>query len=818
MSTSEHDDDRDERAGTEGLLAGVRIVDLAGEPAAMTGRILADLGAEVVKIEPVDGDPLRRRGPFHPDGRSLRFEAWNAGKVSVVVQGADDPALDALFQSADVVIDTPGFAGSWQIDPSRAAQAVWVSVTPFGRTGPCSHWVGTDLGAMAASGNMFSTGDPDRPPVRCTEPTAYAHSGPEAALAALAGLATGRPQLADVSMAETVGIASMGSTGRYFRDGVRGQRQGAVTGRTREIWPTKGGGFVSFGLRGGKARVPTLELITKLVYEDGIESSVLDRNWETYSPTTASADELRAMETAIGEYFSRHTMGELFDIACKTNLMLAPTATNLVILESKQLAAREYFGPVGDIGAFPRAFTIVRSVDGRAAPARPSAAAPLLGAGPSPPWTSHGPERREPPAGAPGRPAWEGTRILEFGSGAAGPIATRFFAEHGATVVRVESRTRPDFLRVYALGPQNPHGLEGADMFDALNVGKRTISLDLKKPEAKEVAVRLFQWADGVCENFAPKAMRNFGLDYDSMAALKPDLVMISACLNGNTGPYRDYPGFGGQGSALSGFNWLTGWPDKEPAGPFGTITDSLAPRFVAAGLAAGLLYHRRTGRGCYLDLAQVEAGIYTLSTAILDGAVNANVVTRNGNRHDAAVPHGAFRCADAPGDTTRPEGAGTVGDRWIAIACWDDEQWARLANEIGGAALNAGLSDLSGRRARIGEVEALVNSFTSSKQAMEIAERLQSLGIEAVPVNDFHDCFIDPQLTHRQHLVALTHPFLGEGRYERNGFRLSDADAVAEGYWRAGPTLGQDNEWMLDQLGYTPAEIAHLADVGALA
>ncbi len=816
MSTSQN-----ESAGTEGLLAGVRVVDLAGEPAAMTGRILADLGAEVVKVEPPDGDPLRRREPLHPDGRSLRFEAWNAGKVSVVVESADDAALDALLARADVVIDTPGFAGSWLIDPSRAPEAVWVSVTPFGLTGPRSAWVGTDLGAMAASGNMFSTGDPDRPPVRCTEPTAYAHTGPEAAFAALSGLASGRPQRADVSMTETVGIASMGATGRYFRDGVRGQRQGAVTGRTREIWPTAGGGFVSFGLRGGKARVPTLELITKLVYEDGIESSVLDRDWDSYSPTTASADELRAMEAAIGEYFSRHTMGELFDIACETNLMLAPTATNLVILESKQLAARECFGPVGDIAKFPRSFTIVRSADGRAAPARPSAGAPLVGAGPTPRWSSDrdrdGERDGARPAGAAGRPAWEGTRILEFGSGAAGPIATRFFAEHGATVVRVESRTRPDFLRVYALGPQNPHGLEGADMFDALNVGKRTISLDLKKPEAKEIAVRLFQWADGVCENFAPKAMRNFGLDYDTMAALKPDLVMISACLNGNTGPYRDYPGFGGQGSALSGFNWLTGWPDKEPAGPFGTITDSLAPRFVAAGLAAGLLYHRRTGRGCYLDLAQVEAGIYTLSTAILDGAVNANVVTRNGNRHDAAVPHGAFRCADAPDRAADERGAGVVGDRWIAVACWDDEQWARLANEIGAGARDPALAELSGRRARVDEVEALVNSFTGSRQAIEIAERLQSLGIEAVPVNDFHDCFTDPQLAHRQHLVALTHPFLGEGRYERNGFRLSDADAVVDGYWRAGPTLGQDNAWMLDQLGYTAAEIAHLQELGAL-
>ncbi|HEY5164521.1 MAG TPA: CoA transferase, partial [Acidimicrobiia bacterium] len=178
------------------LLDDIRVVDLAGEPAALTGRILADLGAEVVLVEPPGGHPLRS----DPD----RFAAWSAGKTSLAVRHADDPALLELLAAADIVVDTPGFPGTLDVDAGRAPQAVWVSVTPFGRSGPRSGWVASDLGVMAASANMYCTGDPDRPPVRCTEPSGYAHTGPEAAFAALTALWTGRPQHVDVSMQEAV--------------------------------------------------------------------------------------------------------------------------------------------------------------------------------------------------------------------------------------------------------------------------------------------------------------------------------------------------------------------------------------------------------------------------------------------------------------------------------------------------------------------------------------------------------------------------------------------------------------------------------------
>lgn len=782
------------------LLAGLRVVELAGEPAAMTGRILADLGAEVVKVESPAGDPLRSVPPLGPDGTSLRFAAFNLGKQALTASGPDDPALRRLLLCADVVLTTPGVSGLVDALPSSAPSAAWVAVTPFGGDGPRSHWLASDLGIMAASGNMYVTGDSDRAPVRCTEPSGYAHGAAEAVVGVLTALASGRPQRVDVSMAEAVSIANMGGAGRYLRTGFAGRRSGETTGRTREIW-TCADGYVSFGLRGGRARVANLELITRLVSEAGIDAPALvGRDWDAYDPNALSDEELRSVEAPIAAYFSTRTMADLYELACTTNLMLAPANSPRELYASAQLEARGFFGDVDGWSGVPLACAQVRSADGEAAPLGPASGVPALGSTTPPTWVEH---RRWVEGGGPdGSPAWKGVRILEFGSGAAGPIATRFFAEHGATVVRIESKTRPDFLRVYALGPKNPHGLEGSDMFDALNVGKLDVTLNLKHPEALAIAHRLVGWADAVAENFAPKAMRGLGLDYDRLVQEKPDLVMISACLQGQTGPHKDYPGFGGQGSALAGFNILTGWPDRSPIGPSGTITDSLAPRFVAALLAAGLLYRRRTGRGVYIDLSQVEAAAYTLSPWLMDFAVNGRITERNGNRSERAVPHGAFPCTGA--------------DRWVAVAAWTDQQWERLAGIIGlGDAERSSLATLAERQSRVDEVEAMVAAWTSSRTRDDAAVTLQAAGIEAVPVADFADVFDDPQLAHREHFVRLVHPFLGEGAYERNGFRLSEAPS---GYDRAGPTLGQDNATILGGvLGLSDHELAALVESGAV-
>jgi benzylsuccinate CoA-transferase BbsF subunit len=277
---------------------------------------------------------------------------------------------------------------------------------------------------------------------------------------------------------------------------------------------------------------------------------------------------------------------------------------------------------------------------------------------------------------------------------------------------------------------------------------------------------------------------------------------MVSSCLQGQTGPHKDYPGFGGQGAALGGYNTLTGWPDREPIGPYGTITDSLAPRFVATALAAGLLYRRRTGRGMHLDVSQVEAAVFSLSPWIADFDVNGHTGVRQGNRSDRFVPHGAFRCA---GD-----------DRWVAVACWDDADFATLADVIGiDEATARRLATVEARRSAVDEIETLMTSWTEGRDATAVAETLQAVGIEAVPVADLGDASADPQLAHRGHFVTLDHACMGLCGYERNGFRLSDAPA---GYNRTSPLLGEHNEMVLGEiLGLDSAEQARLAEAGVL-
>ncbi|HVU74975.1 MAG TPA: CoA transferase [Mycobacteriales bacterium] len=723
------------------LLDGLRVLDLTEPWWRLAGRIFSDLGADVV---------LRRGAPGEP------FD--DAGR-----QVVDD--VSPFLAGADVVL------AHAEADP-RAAQAVWVRITPYGSAGPRAGWRGSDLTIAAAGGGLYPTGDPDRPPVRCSQGTVHAHTCPEAVVGALTALASGVPQVVDVSAQETQLITQMTGPARFPLEKNRGRRRGTTTGRTRETWACKDG-YVSFGLRGGKARARNLQTFTRLAEADGVATpAVSGRDWLTYDPAKCSEDELRAIEAVVQAYFDRHTITELYATAVSTGLMLAPCNDAKALLASGQLAARGFY-----------------ATDGSGWPARPfrveGAEVGLRSPAPQQEWAPR-PVYAPPPAAGPR--AWSGLKVVELGSGAAGPIAARYFADHGATVVRVESRTRPDFLRSYS--PSTP---DHSAFFAGLNAGKLDLSLHLKDPDAVALLRRLIvEWADCVVENFAPGATAKWGVSYADLKDERPDLVVASGCLWGNTGPEKDYPGFGGQGAALSGYTHLTGWPDRAPVGPAGTITDSLAPRFVAAGLAAALLRRRRTGAGCWLDLSQVEAAAYTLGPWLAREAATHDAPGRVGNADPDAVLHGVYPCADVDG----------VRDRWVAVAVWSEAERARLAAVIG--ADDADTVD-----------DGTLTAWTQARSPDDVAEALQGAGLDAYPVRDWGDLHADAQLVARRHFVMHEHAAIGPMPYEENGFRLS---AVPGGVAGPGPLLGEHTEHVLvDLFGMERSEYDTLLAHGAL-
>lgn len=784
------------------MLRGTRVLDLTGEPGRLTGRILADLAADVVMIEPPGGHPDR-------DER-FAFAALNAGKRSVTVDlGSEDggSALARLTASADVVLETGPVPGE---DELRAANPalVWCSIRSFGRTGPKAGWRASDLTVVAQSGNMFCTGDPDRAPLRCTFPTSWYHGCSDAAAGVLAALfareRTGRGDVVDVSLQESVAIANMGRISEYGLSRRRGGRSGALmrVGKTtqREIWRCKDG-YASFGLRGGAARIPGLKRLVAWMAEEGHAAPVLtERDWDSYNHNLLTQDEVDEISAPIARFFETKTMTQLYEAALARGLMLAPANTAREILASRQSAARGLFTEVEDpsLGRIPlpRSFVAAEGVPGaRAGAPRPGEHTDaVLGE-----WAP-----RPRPAAAKGAQGavFAGLKVLELGSGAAGPLAMRYFADHGATVVRIESRARPDFLRIYAL-TATQRSLDASPMFAQFNCNKLAITLNLKHPSAREIALRLVRWADLVAENFAPGAMERLGLGWEEIRSANPSAVMLRTCLHGQTGPERDYPGFGGQGSAISGFNHLTGWPDREPVGPYGTITDSLSPKLAAIAAMAALVRRARSSEGARLDVSQVECAVYCLAEVVVEASVRGEPPARLGNRSRLAAPHGVFRCA---GD-----------DRWVALAVWTDDDWGRLVDAAGSPGwANGRFTTAAERTANADEIEKRIEEWTSTRDRDVVATLLRAAGLDAAEVLDFEDLDADPQLRHRGHLNLLPHPVLGEHALEALGFRLA---ASPPEFSRPGPTLGRDNDEVFGGiLGIPDTVRTQLAGDGVLA
>lgn len=402
--------------------------------------------------------------------------------------------------------------------------------------------------------------------------------------------------------------------------------------------------------------------------------------------------------------------------------------------------------------------------------------------------------------------ALAGLKVLDLSWVVAGPLIGRTLADFGARVVRVESSVRIETARLMQPFHGGVQDKEGSALFGNCNAGKLGLTLDLRSEEGQQVVRDLVAWADVVVESFSPGQLRKWGLDYDSLRAQKPDLVMLSTSIAGQHGPWSTLAGFGNVGSSLSGFQHLVGYEDRLPMGTFGPYTDYVGPRLALVTLLAALENRRRTGEGAYIDVSQVEAGIYFLSPQVAQHGYDGTIAERHGNRDPQYVPHGVFPCRPVDGT-----------DRFVAVVARDGAEWRALASTMGRPDLadRADLATVAGRRAAEEELEAAVADWTVGLEATEVERVLQAVGVPAHLAVTSDDYPADSQLAHRGHLVELPHPRHGTTWVEGPRYALSETPGRPRS---AAPTLGQHHDEILTEiLGYDAERVAVLTEGGIL-
>jgi crotonobetainyl-CoA:carnitine CoA-transferase CaiB-like acyl-CoA transferase len=810
-----------------GMLSPYRVLDLADERGLIAGMILADLGADVIAVEPPAGSPARRPAPRRggqPPGDSLWWEGYARNRRGVAFDlesAAGRQQFLDLAATADVVIESfaPGYLAAQGLGYDDLARLdpglILVSITPFGQSGPKAHWPAVDLTVVAASNYLYSCGDEDRAPLRIAVPQGFLHAGADAAVAALIALhereRSGRGQWVDISAQASAAFCTLSANlaaGWNDRPTTRmggGLRLGMFP--LRLTYPAKDG-YVNISFYFGSAVGPATRRLMEWIYEAGeCDEALRDKDWIGLGALLMSGKEpfsefIRAQET-VAAFTSKRTKAELFAEARRRRVLLVPMSTVADLHHDPHLAAREYWRPPApglDGPRLPGPFAkfsgapIVYRYPAPATPGQDNASilAGLPAAEPAP--VSPGPARG---------PALAGLKVIDLTWVMVGPSSMRVLADYGATVVKVESTTRVDTARTIAPFKDQQPGAERSAVYANYNAGKLGFTLNLATEEGRGVLKRLVAWADVIAEAFTPRVMRGWGLDYETLRAINPRLIYLSTSLGGATGPYSDVAGFGNLGAGLAGFTNLVGWPDRPPAGPAGAYTDYITPRFIVASILAAISHRDRTGEGQYIDISQAEASIHFLTPAVLDFDVNGHVLTPRGNRADDMAPHGVFRCKGE--------------DRWVALAAATDAHWQALVDLVGPAAFPPGARDwdLAARQADETAIEAAIEAWTIARDPYEAEAALIAAGIPAHIVADHEDTFADPQLLHRGHFIRVPHAELGEVWLEGSRFQLSATPATVRS---AGPVYGQHNDVVLrDILGLDDEAIAALVEAGAL-
>ena len=744
----------------------MRVVELARD---VTGpyaaKLLGDLGAEIIKVEPPEGDPSRGFGPFprnRPDPEASGLYLYlNAAKRSIVLDLAQDPQqLLELVGTADAVIEScaPGELERLGLGPSTllAARAalVIVSITPFGQWGPKSTWRGNDLIGFHSSG--FAHGFPalqvdsaDLAPLNAPTYAAELLAGQSAAVAALHGLLaaqqTGIGAHVDVSLQEAIAAANHSQFNSMLKAG-RATRvfSDQPSNATVALLPCADG-WVAISPREEHQWTRWLEVMGGPAWADDprfADRASRERNWAELYPLLA-------------EWSRVHRKNELFEAAQAKRVACYALGTATDLLASPQLAAREFFVEVGAVTMPGRPYHLTGAEGDGAQSSRANQQAVT--------------QRR---ATEPLRPL-EGIRVVDFSWVLTGPICTRILAALGAEVIKVESAARPD--------------LSFRDLaWEELNLSKRSITLNLKESRARDLARALIARSDVVVENFSTGVMERLGLDYPSLVKANPRIIMASSSALGRTGPERERVAYGTLIQCFTGWATLSAHPGRPPRSSAGIWTDPLTAVFETVLVLAAIWRQRATAVGGFYDLSMAETTICSLPEPILAWCMNQEILQPRGNRHPRWAPQG---CYPAAGD-----------DRWVALSVQSDTDWNTLCALMDRDDLRADpqLSSVEGRHVHHDAVDLAIADWTRRRPAEEAAACLQRQGIAATASLEPTGVLRDLHLVERGFAAEVER--LDGGTAATLGIPWL-IDGQRPNQFRRPPRLGEDNDYVFQEL-----------------
>jgi crotonobetainyl-CoA:carnitine CoA-transferase CaiB-like acyl-CoA transferase len=781
---------------SERPLAGIRVIDQADENGELCGRLLADLGAEVVRVEPPGGATSRRMPPFHGD-TSLYFGVRNLGKKSVALDmdSADGRRrLDDLLDAADVWIEShrAGYLNHREI-LERHPGLVITSITGFGLTGPYRDYAATNAVLVAMSGLLFRSGVPGKPPLLPPGAIAYDIAGTTAAFATAAALwdraKTGRGQHLDVSVMEAAAQTSDWALPNFSASKARG------------------GSY--FELRTGSAPVYTMYPCA-----DGYVRLIIlnRRQWRAMRAWLGEPEVLQpdhfdhllgrmSIQTDIldplyAEFFKDKTKVELAREAQRRGLAMTPVLSPDEVLAADHFAARKTFRNAevadGVTGRVADGFFILDGrrlgFTGRAPNSGEHNRDPLAPIAKAAPDAKSAQQRRPP---------FAGLRVLDFGIGGVGVEAGRLLAEYGADVIKIETRAHPDFIRAIFGTEMNPS-------FASSSRCKRSFGINLRTERGLEIIKQLIAVSDLVIENSSTGTMENMGLGFNQMREINPRIVLASSQLMGASGPWKDWIGFGPNSRTAGAMTWLWNFPEGGmPPGSGAIHPDHLAGRMLALGAVATLLARERGAAGGHLEVAQVEVIIGLLADRMLQAALEPGSVGPQGNLSARSAPWGVYPCAG--------------NERWCVITVRHDDDWRRFRAAIGDPdwARAREYETASGRIEHRAELDRRVIDWTSARTDRDVTDIMQRAGVPAGFMMYASDMPADPHLLARGYPQPVEQPGVGAMMFEGPAFH---ATTIPEPIVAPAPALGEHTrEICRTILRMQDAEVSKLVAEGVL-